>query len=496
MTNDNNSKLIEKKDIRNLAILTGIALVIGIYLIFTTALISKDGVGYIRRAQQISDDPIGVLKGHYPGFPFIIMASHKIVSLFTENSSIYTWIYSAQSATLFCRLLAIVGLYLIGKMLVGSKDSFMAMLVLVILPYPAFMGSDVIREWPHLLFLAWGFLALLYAARKGVWWLFGVAGVIAGVGHIVRPECVQIVFYGLIWLAIRFWRPAVDFSRKKCILSILILLAGLAIVVAPYANERGKLLPDFIRGLISLSEISGDSVADEGYSEKRYFVAGFVNEDTLKGVAKLSDRLCQNLMYFFVPAVVVGFYMRFKGGGNADRIERVIIQGVILLYFVLMLLLYTKYGYISRRHCLPMVIFTVFYIPAGIRAIAEWLCSKTKNSSEKDASRMAYVLFAVGAAICLPKLLTIRDEKGGYIAAADWLRANSPAGAVVVVPDGRITLYADRKELTLNQLEDFKGEYFLVEIEEGEGEGYDASFWLEEGRKKKRIAISRVTKSD
>ncbi|MFB0556019.1 MAG: hypothetical protein ACETWQ_22165 [Phycisphaerae bacterium] len=139
-----------RDDVINLLILILIASVLGVYLIATTVLIAKDGVYYIERAQKLSSDPVGIIKSHPPGYPFLIFAAHKFVTLFTDNSSVFTWIYTAQSVTLLCRLIALIPLYFIGKFFVGSKITFWATLILIILPYPAEFGSDALRDWPHL----------------------------------------------------------------------------------------------------------------------------------------------------------------------------------------------------------------------------------------------------------------------------------------------------------------------------------------------------------
>jgi len=141
------NQIVKKNDLIHIIILSAVTLGIGIYLIATTVLIAKDGVIYIEQAQNFSDNPIGIIKGGRPfGYPFLIFAAHKLVSLLGCGTSVSTWIYCAQSVTLLCRLLALVPLYFMGKFLVGSKRSFWAILILVILPYPARFGSDVLRK--------------------------------------------------------------------------------------------------------------------------------------------------------------------------------------------------------------------------------------------------------------------------------------------------------------------------------------------------------------
>ena len=202
------NRSVGKDDFAHIAILLVIAIIIGAYLITTTVLIAEDGVKYIEYAREFSNDPIKVIKGWLPfGYPFLIFLSHKFVTLFSNSSSLKMWIYSAQGMTLLCRLFAVIPLYFIGRLLVGNKKSFWAILILLILPYPAEFGSDVLRDWPYILFLATGFLFLLLGAKQDRWWMFGITGLSAGLGFAIRPECAQLVIYGVLWLLIGFLRP-------------------------------------------------------------------------------------------------------------------------------------------------------------------------------------------------------------------------------------------------------------------------------------------------
>ncbi|MCH8120057.1 MAG: glycosyltransferase family 39 protein, partial [Planctomycetes bacterium] len=251
IVNKDTTRLVEKHDFIYITILLAIALGIGVYLIATTVLIAQDGVYYIERAQKLSSDPVGIIKAHPPGYPFLIFAAHKFVTLFTDNPSVFTWIYSAQSVSLLCRVLSLIPLYFIGKLLVGSRRSFWGLLILIVLPYPAEFGSDVVREWPHILFLSTGLLFLIWGSRFGKWWMFAIAGLAAGLGHTIREECAQIVIYGTLWLLISLFLPRGDISRLKAIRLTLILLIGFAIPAAPYMKVRGRILPPKLKSVIS-----------------------------------------------------------------------------------------------------------------------------------------------------------------------------------------------------------------------------------------------------
>ncbi len=152
------NSFIKRQDLIHLAILLVIALGIGLCLIATTVVITKDGVWYIEQAGKFLSEPREVITKHPFGYTFLIFATHKLANSISGNSSLFTWIYSAQSIALLCRLLALIPLYFIGKLLVGGKRSFQAIFILIILPYTAEFVSDVLREWLHILFLASGFL--------------------------------------------------------------------------------------------------------------------------------------------------------------------------------------------------------------------------------------------------------------------------------------------------------------------------------------------------
>jgi len=304
----NDDRLIERRDIVHLAILVAIALVIGVYLIATTVLIAKDGVFYIERAQQLTSDPVRIIKAHPPGYPFLIMAAHKCASLFTDDPSVFTWIYSAQSVTPLCRLLALILLYFIGKLLAGSRQSFWAMLILIFLPYPTRIVCDVVREWPYLLFLATGFFFLLWSVKSGEWWAFGLAGLSCGLGYLIRPESAQLIIYGLLWGVVSLFRPKLwGVSRWKNFFALALLLIGFAIPAAPYMKCTGKIIPLRVTRIMKL--LSHNTLLDKANTPKtdsvssNYNTAGIVAPDIMKALGEIFKTIGESLMWFFFAGV-------------------------------------------------------------------------------------------------------------------------------------------------------------------------------------------------
>ncbi|MCU0914697.1 MAG: glycosyltransferase family 39 protein [Planctomycetes bacterium] len=261
-----------KTDLRHLGILTGLCLLLGVYLILTTVLIARDGVFYIRQAQQFAEYPAGVARTYPVGYPFLLWAAHQVTSALTRDDSVLLWIYSSQAVSLLCRVLALVPLYFLGKLLVGARNSFWAVLILIVLPYPAQYGSDVLREWPHVLFLGLGFWLLYWGLHRRHWWVLLLVGLDVGLGHLVRPECAQLILYALLGLAYVVWIEQ-GFRRLAPLGAAVLLLAGFALPAIPYACARGTIMPHLLRssrfnappviGAVGLRQSSADPLEFE-----------------------------------------------------------------------------------------------------------------------------------------------------------------------------------------------------------------------------------------
>ena len=488
-----------KSDLINLLILISVAAIIGIYLIATTVLISKDGVFYIERAQQFASNPFKIIKAHPPGYPFMILMAHKFVALFTNSTSNQTWIYSAQAITLLCRLLSLIPLYFIGKLLVGPRNSFWAILILIFLPFPAKAVCDVVREWPYLLFLSIGFLFLLWAIKCGKWWAFGIVGFSCSLGYLIRNEGAQLIVYGSIWVAISIFRPKLwKVSRLKNILALLLLLIGFAIPAVPYMKCSGKILPYHFNCVIKAFSLNNLPEKTDASQVKivhpNYNTAEIVTPKLLKALSDIFRAIGKNLMWFFMLPLIIGLYYRFRG--QATKEERFLITAFVIMSVVMMCFRYCyKLPVISKRWTFPLVSFTVFYIPIGFRILARWLC----RCDPKKSSFWFHLLVVIGIAICIGKLTRIsplRWEKQGYIEASQWLKDNSRPQDIIAVPDRRFYFYAERKGFVYTEKVSKIARY-VVRIEKNENEkpefGIEVqkeySVWVDERKKKKRIVI-------
>ena len=499
------NRLVRKQDLVHIAILLTIALGIGVYLIATTVLISKDGVFYIERAQKFSSDPVSVIKGHPFGYPFLIFMAHKLVTLFSNSSSVHTWIYSAQGVTLLCRLAALIPLYFIGKFLVGSKKSFWAVLIIVILPHSAKFVCEVVREWPYILFLSVGFLGLLVGANQPKWWIWGLVGLSTGLGYLIRPESAQLIVYGFIWLTLcMFWPKLCGVSKGRILIALALLLIGFAVPTVPYMKYTGKIIPPKVKHI--MKSFSFDALSDKPNTPKvnavssNYNTTEIVHRNVLKALGEIFNTIGENLMWFFLPALMIGLYYHFRG--NAKREELFLITTFVLVSVTMMVL---RYCYIqltvSKRWSLPLITFTIFYIPVGLHVAGNWLESKFPMNKQRKEKRFSWflVLLLIGIGICIPKLFRpVRIEKQGYREAAEWLRENTSPADVIAVPDRRISFYAERKGLIYDKKVPKQAKYVVRIVKNGSEPKFGRtvqekySVWVDRREKKKRIVIYEV----
>jgi len=451
----------------HISILLAVALCVGVYLVSTTVLIAKDGITFIEYARNLETSPIEAMKSEYqhPGYPFLIVVAHKIAKIGHSGSSLRSWIYSAQAVALIFRLLTVVLLYFVGKKIVGERFSFWAILILILLPDAAEYGSDALSDWPYIFFLSAGFLLLIQGAASGKWWLFGFSGLAAGMGYLIRPECAQVVVFGTLWLGLQVFYSGRIISKRKAVFAFALLLVGFLIIAGPYMKLKGAVFPKK-----QLVQFVPNTQSSEVYKQgiqicsNSVYAAGFVPSDIAGALGKLVQRVSETLMWFFVPALLIGVYKYFRKRDWHEP-ERFFTIALIALNVSVMILLYCKFGYMSRRHTLPLVIFTIFYVPAGLEALASWLGEKL---SKATANFWFMVLLVIGIAICSPKLLRpIRAEKQSYRDAARWLAKNTDEKDIIAVSDSRIGFYSGRRGVEYNGRAVPKEAQYVVKIFEG-----------------------------
>jgi hypothetical protein len=466
-----------------------ILLAVGVYIISNTCLITKDGPYYIEQAQKFAANPIAVIKHHYFGYPFLIYITHKAASVFGATDSPASWAISAQSITLACMLAAFVPLYLIGKSFIGKNKTLCALLILSVLPYPVRFGCDIIRDWPYILFLIGGIAAVVLASSGKKWCPWGLAGILAALGSFIKPEAGQIIIYALLWLSFCIISPRYQMTRKKAVLSALLLLVCFTAVLLPYLYVKQQFVPE------KIEEMMNSSQSQSQPQETAMFTATLTGRPAASAV-KVFERTGENLFYYFFVLALIGFYQRFiKDFRKISDLERVLVISFFLFNFIMLVWLYSSSGYLSRRHCLPMSLLFLFYCPGGMEIVSQNLSGVLKQK----AGLLFSVLLVAGIVLCLPALLAVkRNDRAGLLEAANWLNSNTPKESLIAVGDLRISFYAQREGFYAWERKDFGNADFAVVEVESDVNSPDwgektTEFWVNPQKKKSRLIIYKLS---
>jgi hypothetical protein len=430
-------------------ILGFVGLAVGLYLIGTTVLIAADGIQYIRRAQQFATDTDRVIRISGVGYPFLISVMHYLI--LPDSTTALGWAYAAQGTALVCRIGACLLLYGMARQWIGPSRSFMAVLALLLLPYPARFGADAMRDWPYLLFLMAGMGALLTGCRRKRLRWFALAGCLSGMGYLIRVEGAQVVVLGLIALGVEWFVRSTQQPRRQVVIAGALLLAGFSVGGGWQMALQGRVLPEKLRFVEAKAKVRADSPRSVTRPDPAPLPAKMSHPPQWDFTAFMRTpwMLLKQTAECMSPHVMVVGLIGLVAAWRRmrDRLPARFWIGLWGGFQILMLIyLHSTYGYMSRRHVLPIVVALCLFIPEGLEILARRFRRKPgMASSPAGAERVAWILLAVGMAINLPKLATpLREDKGGYRQASQWLAEHTPEGTKVLVDDARAGFYANR----------------------------------------------------
>jgi hypothetical protein len=133
----------------------------------------------------------------------------------------------------------------------------------------------------------------------------------------------------------------------KLICALFVLLLGFAVPAVPYMRATGQVLPEKMRKFIDFSSQSGpNGVLKQNAvcQDTAYFETAGVPTDILKAIGELGRGIANNLMFFFLPLLVIGVWDRFprsclstgrRGGGVAVEVERFFVPAFVCLNIII-----------------------------------------------------------------------------------------------------------------------------------------------------------------
>ncbi|MCF7975676.1 MAG: glycosyltransferase family 39 protein [Phycisphaerae bacterium] len=384
----------------------------------------------------------------HPGYPYLVLVCHKLYALFGESESLMTWVYCAQSVSLVFRLMTLVVLYFLAREFVGSQMAFWSVIPFIILPRLAHIGSDALSDWPHLFFLVSGMWLVFQVFKTQRNSIAILAGVLAGIGFLIRPECIQIVLLSVLSLTLGILMPHALGHRRKSILNLLLLCAAFAILALPYMHMKGSLFPKkHVGSWVEKSPPIAPGAEPQTPTPPR------PNQYTWSRVSLAIELLAENVgetfMWFFVPGALIGLYL-WLWISSWPNLWTLFVVGLLGLNVLLMIWLYCNHGYMDFRHTIPLQIPLLCCTPLGIRQFSNWLTDlfngKSPDQKAKSQRIWFYILTISGFCICAPKLFRpIASDRKALKIAAIWLDENSRPTDIVAEPDPRVSFYSHRQ---------------------------------------------------
>lgn len=441
----------EKSLLRPLLLLIGISLCLGIYKAATLHCISNDAVGFLQFADQLQTAPGEAIQSGYqhPGFPALILLAEQGLHRLSGPLSLYEKIAAGQSVNLLCRTVAIGFVFAGFLSFTGRKKAFVMALLVLLIPAYADNGSDVLSDWPNLMFMSIAFFVCLKGlSRPSPGW-FLLAGVASGLAYWIRPEGLMWVAVAAVFGALQILRTSQKGKWLAC-LCLMILAAG--VITAPYMYYKGAIFPKKNIGTFSGapddSVLSADAVdrtarSPDALGRKRppqpNRVSPGFRDKLVRSAWALPHFAIKSFNALFLlsiplAAIVIRQLASFRRRRKQDQLLALFIG----FWLLVMIWLYGRTGYMSDRHLMPMLVFACAWLDKGLLLLALLCC-------RQQVRRNAVILLVLCTVIFIPKLIrTIRPEKAVYKQAGRWLSENTPEDAQLAVFDNRIGFYAQR----------------------------------------------------
>lgn len=462
----------QRRDLICIALVMLFGLAVKGWLFVRTEVLARDGVGYVRYAARLGQEPwAAVLRSEqqHPLYPVSILGVHHLLTSLgaVASESGIGWQSAAQVANLLAGLLLIGPMYLLARWFFDSRVAFWSALTFQVLPVPAQVTSDALSEGVFLLAAA---LALLFLAagleRRSPGW-FLAAGFASGCAYLTRPEAVVIVLLGLLSLVIMqaapTWRMA--WVRAGVCGSMLLFAAG--IVALPYWMTIGGLsnkpssLEFFkpIQDLLTFEPVapspSGSlllaSRFTDGVDGRRLGDVG-----PLYAAGEVLDEVCKAFNYSVWIPVVLG--LPWYGRRLLRSPGLLLLALTVVTQLLILWLLAYRVRYVSERHALLVVLCgcvfgmaTLFHwakrLPIWWQAspFPRWFTFLNRFMEPRRLGSGMEIAFVLAIVVGLTQTLKVpHQHRIGHKLAGLWLGQQLRPEDKLVDPYGWAVFYAGR----------------------------------------------------
>lgn len=451
-----------------------IALAFGLRAIMAAriSVIFEDGPFFIEIARNFDagDWASALSHPYHPLYSALVAAVHSLGG---------SWESAALGVSVVGGTVAVAALYVFLRDAFDENTAACGAFLFAISPYAVRFTADVQSEGVYLAFFLSGLALLWRGFREARASMFFAAGVCVGLAYLTRPEGAGLVAIGvamLFWAAVRQ-----ELALAKALRSAFALVAGGMLIATPYlatlASNQGDVVLSGKKSLARTLGLVGDSQGALGGGAQ--FGIAFVVVALILAVWVYRSRrigggitarkngislaVCLVLLVVWQAlwpvelkefmsvvistlrpevAVLLAIGLAIASSRGA-RPRDSFIAAMVTCYVVLLVGLLFNYGYLSRRHVLPLVPLALGYAGMGGVWLGCWV-AQARNRSSAPAGAvigLAVLLLAIAA----PKAL--HDHREDVLAqrlAAEWLRDQQFEAGRVASNKRRTGFYAER----------------------------------------------------
>lgn len=461
------SPRFDRRDVLCIALLILLGLAVKGWLFIRMEILARDGVGYIRFAARLDQEPWSVVlrsEQQHPLYPITVNLTHRLLAgpgLISDSA--VDWQSAAQAASLICGLLLVVPMFLLARFFYESRVAFWATLTFQVLPVPAQITCDTLSEALFLLTSVTALLAAVVGLERRHPGAFLAAGICGGLAYLTRPEAVVVlILAGLLVLTLQL-RPAWRMPWSKA-LACWSGLAAAVLVVLPYWLTIGGLsnkpssLEFFkpIQDSLTWHQPNTDgnscllaSRFTDGVDGRRFDQVG-----PFYALYEVLDEIAKAFNYCVWLPVVLG--LPWYGRRLIRSPGLLLLALTILTQLLILWLLAYRVRYISERHTLLLVlcgcVFSMATLFLWAESLPRWWQAGPLSRGLARLNRLLEPIrlrkameaaFVLAIAAGLTQTLKIpHQHRVGHKLAGLWLQQNMQPGDKLIDPYGWAAFYA------------------------------------------------------
>jgi 4-amino-4-deoxy-L-arabinose transferase-like glycosyltransferase len=432
-------KTLNEKQI--LLLLLGMAFGLRLYAVLMAKGIAYDSVSYGFMARDFLDGDFikGLSYPFHPLYPFLI----SLVSFDSAHVEI-----AGRLISLFFGTLTLIPVFYLAKEMLGSKGAMLSALLYSAHPYLVTYSGMLLSEATY-----WGLLTLsVYffwmGLRQGRTFRVFISGVFLALAYLTRPEGIGYLFVFLLWIAI-YGGIKKGWSKKLVIAGGLVL--PICIFIIPYLQhihqETGhwfisKKATEAQLGLLEKVKGGGDPSPIEA-----------IKGETSKKTTSRAVRIIRNVIYHipFTTYYYLGAYhfslwlflffglIRIRGG----TIEEELFLSSLVLFHLFSLATFLPS---TIRFSVPVIPLSLFWAAAGVFEMRRFF----QKIKMREPEKWVFFLVVLFILVQLPQTLKPeRKHREEQKKVGQWLKENTPKGALIMSNSPQEIFYADREFILL-----------------------------------------------